>query len=137
MGDEALELVGVPAVVLVGEGDPRGVGGERAQQPFDVEVEPDVVVPPHDLEPRVVTDGGHDEPAHLVLPAVGADEAAEGAERLVADRAQLHREELRVGAVRREDDGARTVGERRHRTLPVSGRSARRVTGRGPTARRQ
>ena len=102
---QPLELVGVPAVVLVAEGDEVATGGRHRQRPLEVPVEPE---PARGLRERTKRGSpsvsSQQRSKALVRGAVVADQADPVAVGLVPDRLELAPEQVARGLVGRHAD---------------------------------
>ncbi len=149
-GVQSLELVGVPAVVLVGERDQRRLGRDQAQRALEVGVEAEPLRRSRDDEARVVADRPLEAREGLLARAVVADQADPVGPGLVADRVELADQPLEAGLVGGHADrdqrmlgGARPParGARRARGAPsraraIPGRPTTRATSAGPVGAR-
>ncbi len=90
------QLLRVPAVVLVGEGDEVRLRRHQPQRPFEVEVEPEPALAPGEGEARVRRGQLAQRRQPLAGGAVVADQADPVGVGLLADRAELALEQRRL-----------------------------------------
>ena len=102
--EQRLDLVGVPAVVLIAQGDEFGIGRDGPERPFEVAVEAEAVSVAQEDEARVIEQRRH-AGDHDVRRGIVRHDADPVAMRLGLERRDLRVEEVEGWLVGRHADG--------------------------------